>query len=450
MSEAGADAVTDEAAPAEASPPLRESRWAGWVATGVAGLTPLLAYLWSLGFAAIVALGGLLILPLLYRSRRPSLGQGLALALVAWALISTIWTNAVPERHGIEGATGVKLALELGLYGAFVAGSLMLSRAAGARAALVLAIGLMALTVVFLIDGVTRAEVYQAIRAAVGDPQRPDWAMRDVARASYVMALLFWPAYLRLEQARWRIPSAAMAGAMLIGCYLLNADAPLAALVISGAVFAAVRFLGRPALLVWIGGVALYFLAAPLIIHALGHGPLISAAPDDIRVQSWAIRTDIWRFAADRIFEKPFLGWGLDAARTFSPQIPLHTHNAAIQIWLELGAVGAAIAALFWLWLGGRIDAIEDRDRPLAAACAACASGYLTIGALSFGVWQEWWLALGALAIASCAALAAARRDMVFASPPNKARHPRAKVEDRRPEDPAEPPAPHLDPASPE
>jgi O-antigen ligase len=422
MTLAPAEAL-DEADPAEVPPPARESRWAGWVTAGVAGLTPLLAYLWSLGFAAVVALAGLLCLPLLFRNRRPDLGQGLLLALVVWALASMAWSVATPlhpdlhDYDSIESITGVKLALELGLYGAFVGGALMLSKAAGQRTSLVLAAGLLAITVVFLVDAVSKAQVYQWIRVLAGQPQRPDWAMRDVARVAYVLALLFWPAYLRLEQAGLIILAAVMAVAMVAGAYLLNADAPFAALIVSGAVFAAVRFLGRPALLVWIGGVALYFLAAPLIVHALGHGVLIHPAAGDIRVESWAIRTDIWRFAADRILEKPFFGWGLDAARTFSPNIPLHTHNAAIQIWLELGAVGAAITVLFWLWLGGRIDAIEARDRPLAAAAAACASAYLTIGALSFGVWQEWWLGLGALSVAAIAALAAARRDL-FPAPP--------------------------------
>ena len=54
-------------------------------------------------------------------------------------------------------------------------------------------------------------------------------------------------------------------------------------------------------------------------------------------------------------------------------------------------------------------------DRVLAAVCAATAASYLTVGALSFGVWQEWWLALGALAFAACAVLARARAEL---SPP--------------------------------
>jgi hypothetical protein len=34
---------------------------------------------------------------------------------------------------------------------------------------------------------------------------------------------------------------------------------------------------------------------------------------------------------------------------------------------------------------------------------------YLVIGGVSFGVWQEWWLALGALAVIAAASLALKR-----------------------------------------
>ena len=406
-----------------AAAPARTSPWAGWVMTVTAGLTPLVAYLGSQGFAPLIALAGLLSVPLFFRGRRPELGQALLAALAVWAVVSMAWSVAVPHKpdlttyEGVESLTGVKLVLQLALYGAFVAASTAMSKVAGARTALVLTVGLLAMSAVFLVEAVFKAPLYQWFRAAIGQATRPDWAMRDVARVSYVLTLLFWPVALQLDRRWWRLAVAAMAVAIVVGAYLLNADAPLAALIVSTVVFVAVRIWGRPALFVWMGGLALYFMAAPLLVHALGGGPLIHPAADDIRVQSWAIRLDIWRFAADRILERPFFGWGLDAARTFSPLIPLHTHNAAIQIWLELGAVGAAITTLFWLWLAGRIDALETRDRALGAAAAACASAYLTIGALSFGVWQEWWLALGAVSVAACAALAAARRDRQVSPP---------------------------------
>jgi O-antigen ligase len=94
--------------------------------------------------------------------------------------------------------------------------------------------------------------------------------------------------------------------------------------------------------------------------------------------------------------EHPLRGWGLDASRAFSPGIQLHPHNGPLQVWLELGAVGALIAAAFW-WL-----ALSGLARPranvAAAAATATAAVYLLFGAVNFGLWQEWWLALGALA----------------------------------------------------
>jgi O-antigen ligase len=82
--------------------------------------------------------------------------------------------------------------------------------------------------------------------------------------------------------------------------------------------------------------------------------------------------------------------------------IPLHPHNAALQLWFELGVVGAVLATLFWVWLWARIGAVAEDSRTDAGIAAAVAVAYLTIGALSFGVWQEWWLALGVLGAAVC------------------------------------------------
>jgi hypothetical protein len=64
---------------------------------------------------------------------------------------------------------------------------------------------------------------------------------------------------------------------------------------------------------------------------------------------------------------------------------------------------------LAWVAIFSLINNLTQRDRNLGAVAAATAVTYLTIGALSFGVWQEWWLALGALAFATIAMLDRAR-----------------------------------------
>jgi hypothetical protein len=57
------------------------------------------------------------------------------------------------------------------------------------------------------------------------------------------------------------------------------------------------------------------------------------------------------------------------------------------------------------LWASVLAGLSRDRRDPAVAASVATAFAYLTFDAFSFGVWQEWWLGLGALACAACAAL---------------------------------------------
>jgi O-antigen ligase len=385
--------------------PVRE-----WVVIGAVALIPPIAYLVSLGFAVLVALGGLVTLPFLFRDRKPVLGLAFLVALAAWALTSMNWTLFRQPGGGvsIEDLTALKLLLEAGLYGAFVSAALGISRQGGRRAVLVLTVALALLAALFLVEGIAGARIQFWIRAAAGQPADDiSFAVRDVSRVAYALALLFWPVAVRLGQMKLRWAAAVMAAAILAGALLLGADAPAAALAVSAAVFFLVRWKGRAALWSCIGAVTVYFVAAPILAHLAPDSRAMASIPG---LQSWAERLDIWRYAAARILERPFFGWGLDASRMFSPYIQLHTHNGALQLWLELGAVGAALALLFWVWLFGRIDRLLAADRTMAAASAATATVYLVIGALSFGVWQDWWMALGALAAAVCAAGVAARR----------------------------------------
>ncbi len=109
----------------------------------------------------------------------------------------------------------------------------------------------------------------------------------------------------------------------------------------------------------------------------------------------------IWSFAGDRIAERPFIGWGLDSARAIpggkdeirpgENWLPLHPHDAALQLWLELGAPGAALFALFvgLLWL-------RLAEAPWPPLYAAAAGGSLTAALVvvvaGWGIWEEWWI----------------------------------------------------------
>jgi len=123
--------------------------------------------------------------------------------------------------------------------------------------------------------------------------------------------------------------------------------------------------------------------------------------------ESWLQRLGYWRKAVDWIQARPLPGWGLDASRAFGPGIQLHPHDAALQVWMELGLIGAVAAAIVWASIFSGLS--RPRRTPAAAAATATSAAYLAFGAVSFGVWQEWWLALGALSALACILVLRAR-----------------------------------------
>jgi O-antigen ligase len=152
--------------------------------------------------------------------------------------------------------------------------------------------------------------------------------------------------------------------------------------------------------------------------------PHLIAAADpatlDALPTSWKQRLEMTHYVVQRIAEQPLFGWGLDASRTFqapmtvdgvtSTAVMLHPHNIALQIWLELGGVGAALAALAVLALGVQIGVAKRDDRVGGAAAAASLAAFFCLGFFSFGLWQEWYGALGFAAAGLAAAAGRVRR----------------------------------------
>jgi len=123
-----------------------------------------------------------------------------------------------------------------------------------------------------------------------------------------------------------------------------------------------------------------------------------------------------WEFADRHIERRPLLGHGLHASRHLEQgdaavpvppdcpsnrahalqrnarNMPLHPHNAAIQIWLELGMLGAAA---FTALLGFATVRAERLTAPRLhkAAFAATSAAAFTVTLVSFGIWQGWFVA---------------------------------------------------------
>jgi O-antigen ligase len=141
-------------------------------------------------------------------------------------------------------------------------------------------------------------------------------------------------------------------------------------------------------------------IAAPLTFARLERLPGLGETADSFKISA-GHRLLIWSFAGDRIAERPVTGWGLDSSRAIpggddpirprETWMPLHPHNAALQVWLELGAPGAALFALLAAIVWGALARVEWPPLFAAAAGASLTIAFVECFA-TYGIWQEWWI----------------------------------------------------------
>ncbi|HEX5379335.1 MAG TPA: O-antigen ligase family protein [Phenylobacterium sp.] len=379
----------------------RFAAWCGWVIACVFALTPLAAWAGPLAFAPLLGLAGLLCLPN-FRVRDQDRPAAIAiLVMVIWAAGSTVWSPYHPK--SLDEFTGAKLVAEAVLFGSAISAARNVSAASGRWILRLLAWGMALLGFVLIVEAATGAGIYRALRQAMGDPIRPDLAIKNVAQGLFVLSLFAPVAVVAAARsAPGRLLAVPILGGVVWPSIVFGYDAPLVALGASVAAMALVMLWPRGGPRALAVAAASFFLAAPLVVWGARRLGWYDRLAADVSL-SWSQRMSYWRHAQDWIGDHPLRGWGLDASRMFGPGIRLHPHDAALQIWLELGLIGAVSAAVLWV----AILAGQGRSRrdPAAAAACGCALAYLTFNAVSFGVWQEWWLALGALACCACAVL---------------------------------------------
>jgi exopolysaccharide production protein ExoQ len=253
-------------------------------------------------------------------------------------------------------------------------------------------------------------------------------------RGATTLALALWPALLILSARGKRWAIAALILVTLAVVLALKSRTAMLCLVMALALWPIAHMAPRACgMLIAAGLVVLVatFPTLPLTMDAVVR--MHQAVP---RLDNSAIhRFAIWHFAIDRIAERPFLGWGLDASRALpggsdlvddprlpeiaaagGPWMPLHPHNAALQWRLELGLPGAALATLAVLWILGRVSSPGVGPPATRAAALALIAAALVVAMLSYGFWQAWWQSSLWL-IAALAIVAAPRPSRMPAEP---------------------------------
>jgi O-antigen ligase len=322
------------------------------------------------------------------------------LGLLGWAGLSLLWA-VDPAHSGRSLAT--LAAYSFGGLCLFAAADRL---AAGARARIgtALVAGICAALVLFTLEGVPRYLGWgqtpeRALREALGLP----FHLHRLNRAASLLAITVWPAAAVVARRYgWRrgalLPAWAIA---ILPAFDSNAALLASACGLAAALLGAVLFTaGRPAALraTLMGAIALGFALMPLLPN---WGPFHDRfTARSLNGSVWH-RAEIWSFAADRIAERPLLGWGLGSARAIPGgdafiqpgvhRLPLHPHNGVLQLWLELGALGAAFGAAAALLVVRRVAA-PGIDPPAAICLAAALAAALAVLLTGYGIWQGWWV----------------------------------------------------------
>jgi O-antigen ligase len=232
------------------------------------------------------------------------------------------------------------------------------------------------------------------------------YKLTDLNRGSSYLSVIFWPCFAYLLLSGRKTYAGILFAITFITVLRLESQSAPLALGLAAAVFVLISLTGRR-------GISLIMVLTILVIPAVAitaklmdPAKMFQTVPD-IPNSASEYRLYIWNYAANKASEKPWLGWGFNAARSFPVAeseyvlggrhpLPLHPHNNILQVWLETGIVGVVIFAAFLLFLMQRVKDIgvesgKGKDLGMALFMGLIVN-YFIIGAIGYGIWQNWWV----------------------------------------------------------
>ncbi len=394
---------------------VTQARWDRWAVSGVFLVTGFAMVTGGLAIAPVVATGGVVALMGRLDAR---FWRGAATwdptvwvtaAFFAWAIVSFAWSPYdAPDRV-------VRLAAGAPAYALFVVACAGVAARDRADIEALLLFAALSACAAFALEIASGG----ALTRAYGRWERPQGEVwRNLGHGLSVLAALV-PA---VAAGAWIRGGATRAAAAVVivtvaaGGVVFEISGNLLGLLAGGAAMAAACVWPR-ASVVAAGALAGLSVAAAPVIGLLAHAPPAWRARLPL---SWEQRLEIWRRVASGVAEAPIFGHGLDGMRTHTDYMELrgvrfdamalHPHNAGLHVWYETGAVGAAlltIAVTLGAWRAARWPGLT---RPAAVAAAGTILSFTSMAGVSYGVWQEWWIATAFLALGACVLVGAAAR----------------------------------------
>jgi O-antigen ligase len=375
-----------------------------YVLAAALALAPVLSFFeprWVTPLVVTAAVAGLAIL--LARKQRLRLLGGWAGRLVVlfclWAAVSAAWS--------LDAGLAFKGAFKLS--GSMLTGSVILAMALSLKGEGIRFAGFAALAGFTVTLAMWAAEILfdgPITVGLIGFPLPESSGFFWLNSTGAILTILAWPVSAFLVRRKKTPVAVFLFAAVFVTAYLHEYNSGMIALIFGALAFALAWFVPR----CWFAGPMAAVLAGGILLAPLV--PLkvldpVAFARNPSVPQAAVHRLHIWRFTAGRIMEKPVLGWGMNASRviprrkeqarddvrgTYGQLMPLHPHNFALQVWLETGAPGAVLVALFAVVLLRRIGGANS-GRPGTALFAGQFFTGVGILAFGFGVWQSWALA---------------------------------------------------------
>jgi O-antigen ligase len=340
-------------------------------------------------------------------------------AALAWGAASSLWAFEPRLVWSIWPPIAALAAAGLVL----IAIALRLEDAERRQIESALTIGTLVALAILCIEAVSMRVVGHPL-TAVFHARRP-LSSNIFNRGVATLAILVWPAALGVWRRWGGIAAAAMVIVTLAAVSRFDSMAAIVGMIAGIAIGALAVWRPRPAAWVLAVLIAAGAAAAPVLPRLPAAEALTERVRAAVRpgngIVSIAHRLEIWHFVAGSIAERPVAGWGLNSSRDLpggideiapgARQLPLHPHNAMLQWWLELGAVGAGLATLLVLLaVRGAVRLADGANRIASAAARATVCSGRVVALVGYGIWQAWWMSALWLAASLMATTGALRR----------------------------------------
>ncbi|MEL7128181.1 MAG: O-antigen ligase family protein [Pseudomonadota bacterium] len=161
-------------------------------------------------------------------------------------------------------------------------------------------------------------------------------------------------------------------------------------------------------------GFAGIILAMPGLVFLIGRlvpESWVTALPPSFESRYWS-----WQLTIRKIAEQPFIGHGAGASRSWTEKygeipgfatsvpepwsaikiVPSHPHNMALEVWAELGLVGALLAAACLILIGRALPEPQDISLETRMAAGGMIGATMAMFFVAYSLWNDaFWAGFG-------------------------------------------------------